>query len=543
VRRPADVVYANRSFEIENHSPMPLHFTLSHNLRRSTLTEVNFSLSNSALKLFSTLLVSPHSSVRVYLHLRTSAAPEAAAAEPQHDNVLQGEISVSCHLVKDFHKVIRLQATCHQPHLRLSQSAIEWRFKEAHGLESGRPQAMKLEPASHAIEVSSLGRKQLPYAVRSSCCFFQVHASQVPSASSDASPGTPGFPGDCVLSASDTRKHVITVTPDDEAIRQHAAFLAKARYVEEHFTVYNSDDLGDHLVVLVRLSCGHAHHQAFSYAHSKPSHSSNILEEDVLRFSSSFKAFWEAHVAAALSSTEPLPSGADEGPETAPGRARAALHAKWDEVVSDRTYRQLWFDFRHITDELVFYGMKAQTSHFVSPLANLFYKMLFTHEAFAMFLSASQRGHRRMASAAGSEPKARRGPAPQRSGMHAPRALTSLPRLLQVAANMPTQLVRWVKQLSYFLMHFPDATHSGIEPLRKLERAFSRADQQQQEQQPPPPPQQQQQPQPQPPPQPPQQQGSDAPSLLARSDVSRRQAEGRDGNQRSRGEWRPGRER
>ena len=93
--------------------------------------------------------------------------------------------------------------------------------------------------------------------------------------------------------------------------------------------------------------------------------------------------------------------------QTASSRARAALHAKWGEVVSDRTYRQLWFDFRHITDELVFYGMKAQTSHFVSPLANLFYKMLFHHEAFAMFLSAPQRGHRRMPSVSGSEPKAR----------------------------------------------------------------------------------------------------------------------------------------
>ena len=177
---------------------MPLHFTLSHNLRRSTLTEVNFSLSNSALKLFSTLLVSPHSSVRVYLHLRTSAPQEAAAADAQHDNLLQVEISVSCHLVKDFHKVIRLQATCHQPHLRLSQSAIEWRFKElqpAHALESGRLQAMKLEPASHTIQVSSLGRDQLTYAVRSSCCFFQVLADT----------------GDNTICASDgTRKHMIT---------------------------------------------------------------------------------------------------------------------------------------------------------------------------------------------------------------------------------------------------------------------------------------------------------------------------------------------
>ena len=68
-----DTVYVNRSFAVENHSSMPLDFVLSHDKQRDAATEINFSLSNTALKVFSTLS-SPHSSRRVFLHFRTAAA-------------------------------------------------------------------------------------------------------------------------------------------------------------------------------------------------------------------------------------------------------------------------------------------------------------------------------------------------------------------------------------------------------------------------------------------------------------------------------------
>merc|ERR1712138_121047 len=51
-----DVLYVNRSFVVENLSSMPLDFVISHNLPRSSPTEVNFSLTNTSLKVFSTLL-------------------------------------------------------------------------------------------------------------------------------------------------------------------------------------------------------------------------------------------------------------------------------------------------------------------------------------------------------------------------------------------------------------------------------------------------------------------------------------------------------
>ena len=79
-----DTVYVNRSFAVENHSSMPLDFVLSHDKQRDAATEINFSLSNTALKVFSTLLVPPHSSRRVFLHFRTSLPRASPAAAPSN---------------------------------------------------------------------------------------------------------------------------------------------------------------------------------------------------------------------------------------------------------------------------------------------------------------------------------------------------------------------------------------------------------------------------------------------------------------------------
>ena len=86
-------------------------------------------------------------------------------------------------------------------------------------------------------------------------------------------------------------------------------------------------------------------------------------------------------------------------------------------------YFQPWFDFRHITDELVFYGMKAQTSHFVS-------------------LPPTSRT--RCSSA----------PRPLRCSAGAAAPATSRCRPAGLARRA-RELMPWVKQLSYFLNHFP----------------------------------------------------------------------------------------
>ena len=70
--------------------------------------------------------------------------------------------------------------------------------------------------------------------------------------------------------------------------------------------------------------------------------------------------------------------------------------------------------------------------------------MLYRHDVFDSFLERSERQQHRRLFLFGGE-----------------------------ARPMPQQLLRWVKQLSYFLMHFPDV-YGGIEPLRRLEKALKR---------------------------------------------------------------------
>eukprot|EP00966_Prymnesium_polylepis_P077177 1787787-Prymnesium_polylepis.1 len=52
-----DVLYMNRSFVVENRASMPLDFLVLHDLPPNSTTELNFSLSNTALKVFSSLRV------------------------------------------------------------------------------------------------------------------------------------------------------------------------------------------------------------------------------------------------------------------------------------------------------------------------------------------------------------------------------------------------------------------------------------------------------------------------------------------------------
>ena len=318
------------------------------------------------------------------------------------------------------------------------------------------------------------------------------------------------------------------MVPNTRALISSLPFLSKTRYVEEHFTVYNCDDLNEHRCVLVRLSCGRLHHQSFSYAPSRFTYGYSLLEEDILRFHGAFKTFWEdalPRLHRALAGAARLPAvpavAASTADDATPSAAAAAapdavtrpaasdfaaaapdvtaattyggtsledgaiapesVDLAMARVAAEPAYRQLWFDFRRITDELVFYGMRAQTSHFVSPLANLCYKLLFQHDVFRLLGPLA-------AAAAAAAPAAPPPPPPQqqRAVVEGPTAALELGddrlgidaggrRGVLEAAPLAQQLHLWVKQLSYFLMHFPgdsDYDGGGIEPLRRLERSL-----------------------------------------------------------------------
>ena len=114
-------------------------------------------------------------------------------------------------------------------------------------------------------------------------------------------------------------------------------------------------------------------------------------------------------------------------PQTEAARQHAALLHLLEEVQLDPAYQRLWFDFRHITDELVFYGMRAQSSQLIAPHCNLFYKLLFRHEVFETF--------------AGGRPAAGGGEGGTQPRQH--RRL--LPLGAEARAPLPPKLVLWVR--------------------------------------------------------------------------------------------------
>ena len=180
------------------------------------------------------------------------------------------EISISCRLVKDHRKVIHLTAICHPPQLSLSHTDLTFSMPrlDASALHKGRGllqpsgPALRIEPKDGAvIQVANLGGSPLKYAVRFSCCFFNVDASSE---------------GEAIAEAKDGKiLHTITVTPNERAIQSHLPFLAKARFVEEHFCVYNLADLSEHKCVLLRLSCGSMHAPGSSSHLFSPSESTS----------------------------------------------------------------------------------------------------------------------------------------------------------------------------------------------------------------------------------------------------------------------------
>ena len=51
---------------------------------------------------------------------------------------------------------------------------------------------------------------------------------------------------DTAIDPTSELPHTIEVLPNVKAIQAHLSFLSKARYVEEHFTLYNRADLNEH---------------------------------------------------------------------------------------------------------------------------------------------------------------------------------------------------------------------------------------------------------------------------------------------------------
>jgi hypothetical protein len=132
------------------------------------------------------------------------------------------------------------------------------------------------------------------------------------------------------------------------------------------------------------------------------------------------------------------------------------------DVTQSEAYRQLYFDFHYLTDELIFYGLKGYAGHFVFQLANLLYSLVLRHPMFALV--------RRLKSAL---PPSQRPKDRNSTAAVTPRA-TPLTRAAAAAAGVQQPylphddlLTEWPNQLIFFLAHYPQ-DFKGTRVLRLL---------------------------------------------------------------------------
>ncbi|KAI8615007.1 hypothetical protein BC830DRAFT_1124579, partial [Chytriomyces sp. MP71] len=115
--------YTARSIILQNHETVALEFFIKSNLKSADPTELIFSLSRSAAKVFRSVIVQPESYLRVFLRFTPSLGDaemekmDLATANNVDEKLI--EISVNCRLVKDYQKTIYLKARCRKPQIHL----------------------------------------------------------------------------------------------------------------------------------------------------------------------------------------------------------------------------------------------------------------------------------------------------------------------------------------------------------------------------------------------------------------------------------------
>ncbi|KAJ1634016.1 hypothetical protein T492DRAFT_526298 [Pavlovales sp. CCMP2436] len=428
--------------------------------------EVLFSLSNTSLKLFDTVVIPAQSSRRVWVHFRPAVLRGRLAADlpmpPTPTTEVVVMAFVSCRLVRDHRTIVTLNARCHPPHMAVAVAHLTYAAVGLGGADGadadadGAPppaKAMRRRPASSAaaasggplarlvlnssgagveggialptalamadgvtalVPVTNLnGLSELVLEMRPTTFFFDVELVEGPPGAhpvggaaagalggggADAPGGASsalraGPPRRCVVPAGATV--VFRVRPREAALREHGSFLRKARYVIEHFSVYNVRDLNEHWRVAITLSCARSdlgHSRALSQRMSVLGASKRApaflhLEEEVLRFHCAFRDFWGRRLralgtAAASECVEgapsPLPLSSEQVLATLPPSA------VFGSLGDESEHAALWFSFRFLTDEFVFYGVQGSAAMaVVLQLAVLCYASLFQHEIFA----------------------------------------------------------------------------------------------------------------------------------------------------------------
>jgi hypothetical protein len=267
-----------------------------------------------------------------------------------------------------------------------------------------------VSPEQAVVLVKNLLGRPLRYLVKSDCRLFEV---EVPISTKIADRGS---------------EQVLLVKVNSDVLRDSQFLLAGEKYIEEHFTIYNADNLKEKYWIVLRFSRG-SMQQFFPNPGLRSGIQFSMLEQRIMRFLHRVHSqlmqkmtSFGASTAVACENVDVAPSHQSEaiGQVVSGQSDNARPHiAFYNWLASDQDMNALYFELRFITDELVFYGLKGKVGRIFMHLAALTFSSLAKSLLFSPFLSSEG-------------------------------------ELLVPVHELPDIVKKWGRQMLFFLKWFPD---------------------------------------------------------------------------------------
>ncbi|KJE90188.1 hypothetical protein CAOG_009434 [Capsaspora owczarzaki ATCC 30864] len=437
--------YMSRSFIIQNRSALPLEFLLSSNLPSDDPTELVLSLARLSPKLCKTVTVDPQSFVTVFVHLfpQSRQTVDPSSASFNEGIWRQIEISINCRLIKNFQRVVTVQAMMRHPAFYMPDRSC---FFKGRINTAGGSDAFAIDPSTTSLILENRASSAVGCIIRNDTMYFDVSLRNESAA----------VPMNRVLmhSLESNSLYMLCITLKLDTIRANLRQIMAEKYLYEHITIYNRRRSTEKYIISLRLAFGH-----FSQFHRAPgprnSHLYSSLEEHVVRFVAAFNSQLRpilhlcetdvsttsdratAQMSRNLATSMNVPSSGTSALNksrtgTSPRPSFTSLDQFQLQLLHESLEEQLLLDYVYIVDELVFTGLNSFSIHFLFQLATLLFSLLLDQEVFTAL-----------------------GPCALTHGASGRR--------------WPPHLAKWVDGLRIFLTYFPSQV-DAVAPLRQLAR-------------------------------------------------------------------------
>jgi hypothetical protein len=153
------------------------------NLLHDDPTEILFSTSQSATRLFKSLTVEPKNHIRIYIRFRplpSKATQDEMEEKGQNTDIVEQksvEIYINCRLVKDYQQTVLLQAECRMPAFRVEYNetrALMGTLQKSKLTDSEDSPTWNLHfsPPDHYMVIWNLQKTPLSYQIVNDTSYF-----------------------------------------------------------------------------------------------------------------------------------------------------------------------------------------------------------------------------------------------------------------------------------------------------------------------------------------------------------------------------------